>query len=335
MKKIILSILLVFLITDSFSQCINADGLYTDNITYLNALANWESAPAADHYMIHYRELNTTTWSNLQNITGSDTTRNIPQLQSSTTYEWQIKTFCDTSNQPNSGWSYSDTFTTAAFVPSPFNPSILPIIDNLTCNMNTAFAIVAQQTQNEPDIASSVFSSDKGYFEISTLSSGDIVGNASYTSSFLNFTASLVLDFTLGPNYAKIDMIDTSGTTMGFFIIENLTPGVKISSIGPNDGNNYTNGYISQLNFTDLFVNPNEAGPITFTANIDSELGDNINFIDSSIVINCEATTIENISSSKKSIQIVDILGRETNQSNQLLFYIYDDGTVEKKIIIE
>jgi len=236
MKKIIFSILLVFLITDSFSQCVNADSLYTDNITYLNALANWRSAPAADHYMIHYRELNTTTWSNLQNITGSDTTRNIPQLQSSTTYEWQIKTFCDTSNQPNSGWSYSDTFTTAAFVPSPFNPSILPIIDNLTCNLNTAFAIVAQQTQNEPDIASSVFSSDKGYFEISTLTSGDVLGNASYTSSFLNFTASLVLDFTLGPNYAKIDMIDTSGAIMGFFIIENLNPGVKISSIGPNDG---------------------------------------------------------------------------------------------------
>tara|TARA_B110000196_G_C21073486_1_gene628715 strand:- start:102 stop:1112 length:1011 start_codon:yes stop_codon:yes gene_type:complete len=336
MKKIIFSILLVFIITDSFSQCVNADSLYTDNITYLNALANWSSAPTADHYMIHYRELNTTTWSNLQNITGSDTTRNIPQLQSSTTYEWQIKTFCDTSNQPNSGWSYSDTFTTAAFVPAPFNPSILPIIDNLTCNMNTAFAIVAQQTLNEPDIASSIFSSDKGYFEISTLSSGDVLGNASYTSSFLNFTASLVLDFTLGPNYAKIDMIDTSGATMGFFIIENLTPGVKISSIGPNDGNNYTNGYMSQLNFTDLFVNPNEAGPITFTATIDSELGDNINFIDSSIIISCEATIIKNVSGSKELIKIVDLLGRELDEEgNKILFYLYSDGTVEKKIIIE
>ena len=80
MKKIIFSILLVFLITDSFSQCVNADSLYTDNITYLNALANWRSAPAADHYMIHYRELNTTTWSNLQNITGNDTTRNIENI---------------------------------------------------------------------------------------------------------------------------------------------------------------------------------------------------------------------------------------------------------------
>jgi hypothetical protein len=336
MKKIIFSILLVFLINDSFSQCVNADSLYTDNITYFNALANWESAPSADHYIIHYRILGSVNWSNLGNIAGTDTTRNIPLLQSSTTYEWQIKTYCDTSNQPNSGWSYSDTFTTAVFVPSPFNPSIFPIIANLTCNMNTAFTIIAEQIQNEPDISSSIFSSDKGHFEISTLTNGDLLGNASYTSSFLNFTADLVVDFTLGPNYAKIDMVDTSGTTMGFFVIENMNSGVKISSIGPNDGNNYTSGYISQINFADLFVNPNEEGPITFTADITSELGDNINFIDSSIIINCPATTIENIGSLKKLVKVVDLLGRESDEeNNKILFYLYSDGTVEKRIIIE
>ena len=91
-----------------------------------------------------------------------------------------------------------------------------------------------------------------------------------------------------------------------------------------------------RLNFTDLFVNPNEAGTITFTANIDSELGDNISFIDSSIIINCEATTIENIASFKKLVRVVDLLGRESDEeNNKILFYIYDDGTVEKKIIIE
>jgi hypothetical protein len=38
-----------------------------------------------------------------------------------------------------------------------------------------------------------------------------------------------------------------------------------------------------------------------------------------------------------KGIQkVVDVLGRETNpKSNTPIFYIYDDGTVEKKIIIE
>jgi len=47
-------------------------------------------------------------------------------------------------------------------------------------------------------------------------------------------------------------------------------------------------------------------------------------------------TSILEISNQKTLIKIVDILGRETNpKANALLFYIYDDGTVEKKIIIE
>ena len=37
----------------------------------------------------------------------------------------------------------------------------------------------------------------------------------------------------------------------------------------------------------------------------------------------------------KQIIKVIDILGRETIQTNQPLFYIYDDGTVEKKIIID
>jgi len=43
-----------------------------------------------------------------------------------------------------------------------------------------------------------------------------------------------------------------------------------------------------------------------------------------------------NVSSNRKLISIVDVLGRESNGTrNETLFYIYDDGTVEKQIIIE
>ena len=38
---------------------------------------------------------------------------------------------------------------------------------------------------------------------------------------------------------------------------------------------------------------------------------------------------------SKELLKVTDLLGRETKQTNQPLFYIYDDGTVEKRIIIE
>ena len=37
----------------------------------------------------------------------------------------------------------------------------------------------------------------------------------------------------------------------------------------------------------------------------------------------------------KKILKIINIFGLETKQTNQPLFYIYDDGTVKKKIIIE
>ena len=47
-------------------------------------------------------------------------------------------------------------------------------------------------------------------------------------------------------------------------------------------------------------------------------------------------TSISEINTDKKSLNIVDVLGRKTKGTkNTLLFYIYDDGTVEKKIIIE
>jgi len=50
---------------------------------------------------------------------------------------------------------------------------------------------------------------------------------------------------------------------------------------------------------------------------------------------NCSGTGIEEHATNKELIKITDLLGRETNQTNQPLFYIYDDGTVEKRIVIE
>jgi hypothetical protein len=40
-------------------------------------------------------------------------------------------------------------------------------------------------------------------------------------------------------------------------------------------------------------------------------------------------------STNKELLKVTDLLGRETKQTNQPLFYIYDDGTVEKRIVIE
>ena len=55
--------------------------------------------------------------------------------------------------------------------------------------------------------------------------------------------------------------------------------------------------------------------------------------LDCITLITTEVLNISNLH--KRSFKVTDLLGRETNQTNQLLFYIYDDGTVEKRIVIE
>jgi len=46
-------------------------------------------------------------------------------------------------------------------------------------------------------------------------------------------------------------------------------------------------------------------------------------------------SAIQEQTTNKQLLKVTDLLGRETKQTNQPLFYIYDDGTVEKRIVIE
>ena len=49
-----------------------------------------------------------------------------------------------------------------------------------------------------------------------------------------------------------------------------------------------------------------------------------------------QTTAIKEYTTKKMLLKITDILGRETKGTkNEPLFYIYDDGTVEKRIVIE
>jgi len=51
---------------------------------------------------------------------------------------------------------------------------------------------------------------------------------------------------------------------------------------------------------------------------------------------NCPILSIKEHTTNKKLLKVTDLLGRETKGTkNEILFYIYDDGTVEKRIVIE
>ena len=51
--------------------------------------------------------------------------------------------------------------------------------------------------------------------------------------------------------------------------------------------------------------------------------------------IDCPLVNINELALDKKLLKVTDILGRETKQKNQLLLYLYDDGSVEKKVVLE
>ncbi|MDG2086631.1 MAG: hypothetical protein P8J36_04885 [Flavobacteriales bacterium] len=54
------------------------------------------------------------------------------------------------------------------------------------------------------------------------------------------------------------------------------------------------------------------------------------------LLVNIIISSVEEINTNNKKLaKIIDVLARETKKTNQPLFYIYDDGTVEKKIKLE
>lgn len=330
-------IILLFCITSNhiYPQCLNANNLHTNNINYSNALANWSSAPIADRYHVHFRELGTIGWNNLANINGGDTTRNIPGLTPSTTYEWQIKTFCDSTNQPNSGWSYSDTFTTPAFLPAPFNPIITKTLSSLECNAQALLYIRLSQAANEPDIGTSIITTDGGVFDIGSVSIGDSVGYATLTHTNQSIVSTLRVGLVAGQNYAIINSYDSLGSLIGFFSVENTNGGIKIETTSPNDGNNYTSGYISELYFTNLFVNPANAGPLLFFANFESELNNYISRTDTSQIW-CYTMGTNELSDENDVEIIYNIVGKKTIlKTNAIQLIRLSDGRIKKQIQIK
>ena len=91
-----------------------------------------------------------------------------------------------------------------------------------------------------------------------------------------------------------------------------------------NSNSNYPYNIASAINITGSSAGTNPLSYYYF-------------FYDIELIVPCLDFTneINEVINTSKLIKIIDVLGREKKQTNQPLFYIYNDGTVEKKIIIE
>ena len=323
-------------LTDTFttisSTCPNTTNIYTTHVDHNSATVGWDTVYAANRYKVHYRKLGDTIWSNLAFIYHPTDSATIPILQQNTSYEWQIMTFHDSTNLASSLWSASDTFTTTTFIPAAFDPIVSNTLSNHQCNMPTELMLIVSQLSNEPDIGTSEITSDGGYFDFSSFTQGDSVGYAIMTTSNQTIEATLRLGMNLG-SLAIINSVDSAGNLIGLFTIENQSTGIKVSSTSPNDGNNYTSGYTSIVNFANLFVNPPNAGPLHFFINIESELSDQILKTDT-VQIACNTSIINNATHKKSVVATYDILGRQ-QKINNLSFIKSSDGKIQKSLIIK
>ena len=316
----------------STSNCPNVLGLLTSNINYNEATANWVLNTGVDRYRIHYRIYGATSWLNLNTIDSTTNTRILPNLQQNTTYEWEVMAYYDTTLLLASLWSNPDTFTTSTFTASVFNPIITNSINNTICNNATNLTLYVSQGLNQPDIGTSEITSDGGYFNIQALTMGDSVGYAIMNTTTQSISAVLRAGLIPSQNYAIINSYDSTGSLIGFFEIMNSNGGIKVKSTSPNDGNNFTSGFTSELHLTNLFINPNINGPLNLYTDIQSELSDQFNDT-TTIIINCFSSVTENNEANDLSFDIYDLLGRKTNfKENSILIYKYSNGKIKKVI---
>ena len=101
-----------------------------------------------------------------------------------------------------------------------------------------------------------------------------------------------------------------------------------LSSLDVRNGNNLGLWYFTSLNNPQLFcIAVNEINYANYNWSKDS---------DCVFSSNCGTSTIEDYQSQIKLVKILDVFGRSViPKPNMQLIYIYDDGSVEKKIILD
>lgn len=94
--------------------CTQPSGLNTSNITNTTAKLKWTAVAGAEQYEVRRTISGTTKWKSYI-INGSNNFQNANGLTCNTSYDWMVRTSCDTAGiDINSGFSSKKTFTTAA-----------------------------------------------------------------------------------------------------------------------------------------------------------------------------------------------------------------------------
>ena len=287
-------------------QCAEPTNLIESNITVSSATVSWNPVPNVDYYRLSYRQLGG-VWqfaTNPINIDPSITSVDLLGLQDYTNYEWRVKAWC--LNGLNSSWTSIHSFTTlssqildcngdpngTAFVDScgncvggntgnvaciSFSPSVSLALTSYEVGVTTDLTFSISQDANEPDMVSALVTSDGGSFNLSSLSTNDVVGSGTGVAGggYFNSIFTLYVDFILSSDHVSLRAVDSATSNLiGTFELENTSTGIKILSIAPADNNNVTAGNSQIVTLSNIFNNPTNASTLNFYSSINSEFSD-------------------------------------------------------------
>jgi hypothetical protein len=286
------------------AQCANPTLFQLNTVSDSSVSLQWSPVTSAVSYRVSLKK-EETNWQFATipiDIPSNQTSIVVSDLEEFTNYQYRIKTICDSGL--SSSWSVPQQFTTNtslsvdcsgtlegdAFLDDcgncvggntgnepciDFTPSITLSLSQFEAQTLTDISFTVSQDANEPDMLSSVFVSDGGNFDFSSLSSSQVVGQGSAIAGggFLSSSFTLSVDFIIDANNVTLTAIDDNdGTLVGTFELQNSSSGVQVLSVAPQDGNNITTGNSLDVTLSNLFVTPT-VGDLTFVTTITSETG--------------------------------------------------------------
>ena len=136
-----------------------------------------------------------------------------------------------------------------------FSPTVNVTLSNNDCGLTADLSIHVDQDAGETDIDASIFTSDDGTFNLSTLVTGDTVGIAAMNfNSGNSVSTDLIVGTTSNISTVILSVDASNGSTLGSFTMSNSSNGgVLITATSPGDGNTTTGGYTSTATFHNLF----------------------------------------------------------------------------------
>ncbi len=335
--------------TMEYIECPSPTNTFSDNIiiTEVTGFADthWDSmlGMGVDHFLLSYKNINDTIWTNISNMDSTINYQTIGgNLAHNNYYEWKVQAYCSQNQSYYSDWSERDTFYIGSFIPEEFSPEINISLSSLLCDDITNINFISEQGSNEPDIQSTIVTSNLGYIFVDNLQLGQTVGNAfaiAGINGFINEEFTLVLsEINSEENSIKIDLVNNDQQTQYSFSILNLSDGgIEMSIVSPADNNFYTSGNSLEINLLGIFMNPNPS-LLQFSVVVFSELNDDaFNQFDFNIDCANTITTFDDVSlfypnptfsnvnlmfENVKAIKIFDTKGQlmlfEENPSNSI-----------------